>query len=111
MKFIIAEQKAWISRVDGVSNTGKGLHFAEWLPKTRRFEHADWLFEIKEDGIFATSEREYFCIVGGKYHDITDEMPDDFSDFMRENWCSYGEAWGLIWERLTDRFISLGGNP
>jgi hypothetical protein len=99
-------KKVWITRIEG-SPTDSGYRFAEWVDKVNR--ETDALFTIMQDGIFYTSEKEYFVIAKAKYHDITPTIPD-IGDTMREMHMDFEHAKDYIWELCLDKYRYHGGD-
>jgi hypothetical protein len=99
-------RKVWITRIEG-SPKDSGYRFAEWVDKQNR--ETDALFTVTQDGIYFTSEHEYFVIAKGKYHNLDGCIPD-IGDYMRDMSCDFETAKDGIWELLLDKYRYHGGD-
>lgn len=116
-----ADKRPWLAQLTGIEETKDGKtrfarNFRSGTNVSRRFGAMDeYVGLIQCDGIFEACEAKcrYFLVVCGTRKNIlwsTDIFPDNWSDYMRENNCSYENVWEHAWGALCDAYERLQEN-
>jgi hypothetical protein len=110
-----AEKRPWIAQLTGIESIKDGKmrfarDFKSGLSVTRRFGTTDeYTGLIHSDGIYEACEAgsRYYLVTCGTRKELiwnNDIFPSNWSEYMRENDCSYEEVWEHAWGTLCNKF-------
>jgi hypothetical protein len=110
-----SEKRPWLAQLTGVEVTKDGKtrfarNFQSGTSGCRRIGATDeYAGSIYSDGIYEACEARcrYFLIVFGTRKVLRwskDIFPKNWSEYMREHNCSYGDVWEQAWGMLCNTY-------